>query len=413
MSPTNHSSRDVVVFLIATSCLIAVAVGGLAWNAGRARQNQALKTQTPIVADSDIQSTGKLAVQLPGHGNQNNFNATMMHGTGKLRWWWPTGNEFLYLLNLQGDEVVVDRVSVFTGEATRIAELEQRWYDDAFITEDRIYLLRTDTRGRYQLLADIYSIPERRRVATRNLLDLPLHSFGELAKAIWNPNGSSLSLTMVQFSRENDQSFRTYVIELQTGLPITMPGSESFLDNHQALAFSNDGSRLFLIHNHRGTPSETENQGRSLVVLDTRSGESESIAIPGLPRMLPIAFSDDAERVAFASHSDVQIWNPRTGKKTATVPTHTDGEPPWRVLKLELFAEGDLIAVADQRTVSVYATETGSRVSRFPDVPPNDQVPIRPVFLGRNTQGIVFIGTSMEDSQSLSHPGAVDASNDV
>lgn len=407
MSRTNNGWRDVVIFLIATSGLIAMAVGGLAWNAGRVRQKQALKTQVPNIDDSDIQSTGRLAVQLPGHSNQKVVNATMMPGESKLRWWWPAGSEFLYLLNLRGDEVAVDRISVLTGEGTRIAEIEQRWYDDAFGAEDRIYLLRTDTRGRYQLIADIYSISESRMVATRPLLNLPLHFGTRPPTALWNPNGSSLALTLVQPSRANGQSFRTYVIELQTGLPITMPDSEPFLDNRRAFAFNNDGSRLFLIQNNRAASAEAENEnkGRSIVVLDMQSGESESIAIPTLPQMLPLAISDDAERVAFAFHSSVEIWNTRTGKKTATLPARTDGGSFGQALKVEFFAVGDFVAVADERTLSVYTTETGTRVSRFPDVPPNDQSQILPIFLGRNNGEIVVIGTSFEGLEYLSDPG--------
>ncbi|EMI46123.1 hypothetical protein RRSWK_01380 [Rhodopirellula sp. SWK7] len=325
----------------------------------------------------------------------------MMPGDSELRWWWPAGSEFLYLLNLRGDEVAVDRVSVLTGEGTRIAEIEQRWYDDAFGTEDRIYLLRTDTRGRYQLIADIYSISESRVVATRPLLNLPLHFGSRPPTALWNPNGSSLALTLVQPRRANGQSFRTYVIELQTGLPITMPDSEPFLDNRRAFAFNNDGSCLFLIQNNRGESAEAENEnnGRSIVVLDMQSGESESIAIPTLPRILPLAISDDAERVAFAFPSSVEIWNTRTGKKTATLPTRTDGGAPWRVLKVEFSAGRDLVAVADKRTISVYDSETGTRVSRFPDVPPDDQAPIQPIYLGRDNGQIVVVGTSQESGE--------------
>ncbi|TWT84794.1 hypothetical protein CA13_62740 [Planctomycetes bacterium CA13] len=405
MSRTNRALRDVAVFLFATTCLIALAGGGLVWNAGRVRQKQALKTRVPNIDDSDIQSTGKLAVQLPGHSNQNVVNARMMPGESKLRWWWPTNSEFLYLLNLNGDKVAVDRVSVLTGEGTRIAELEQRWYDDGFGTEDRIYLLRTDTRGRYQLIADIYSISESRVVATRPLLNLPLHFGTRPPTALWNPNGSSVSLTMVQFSRNNEQSFRTYVIDLQTGLPITMPDSEPFLDNRRAFAFNNDGSRLFLIQNNRAASAEAENEGRSIVVLDMQSGESESIAIPTLPQMLPLAISDDAESVAFAFHSSVEIWNTRTGKKTAALPARTDDGSIGQALKVEFFAVGDFVAVADERTLSVYTTETGTRVSRFPDVPPNDQSQILPIFLGRNNGEIVVIGTSFEGLEYLSDPG--------
>lgn len=406
MSRTNRGPRDVAVFLIATSCLIAAAVGGLVWNAGRVRQNQTQESQVPNIDDADFQSTGKVAVQLPGHSNQSVVNAMMMPEDSTLRWWWPAGSEFLFLLNLQGDKVIVDRVSVLTGKGTRIAELEQNRYNDAFGIEDRIYLLRTDTRGRYQLIADIYSMSENRMVATRSLLDLPLHFAARPAKALWNPNRSLVSLSVVEFSRDNAQSFRSYVLDLQTGLPIKLPDSEPFLENQRALAFSNDGSRLFLIHNHHVTSSEAENanEGRSIVVLDTQSGESRSIAISGLPQILPLAISDNAERVAFAFHSKIEIWNTLTGTKTATLPARTDGGSPWQVLKVEFFAGSDFVAVADARTFSVYATETETRVSRFPDVPPNDQVPILPMFLGRNTGEMVVIGTSLVGLESLSRP---------
>ncbi|MCM2372347.1 WD40 repeat domain-containing protein [Aporhodopirellula aestuarii] len=404
MSRTNKGSRDVFVFLIATLCLIAVALGGLVWNAGRVRENHSQETQTPSIDDSDIQSTGKLALQFPGHGSQNIVNATMMPGDSKLRWWWPTGSEFLYLLNLRGDEVAVDRVSVLTGEGTRVAEMKQRWYDDAFGTEDRIYLLRTDTRGRYQMIADIYSISENRMVATRPLLNLPLHFGSRPTKAVWHPNGSSLAFTVAQSSRDNVLSFRTYVIDLQTGLPIEMPDSEPFLVDHRALAFNHDGSRLFLIRNSRAASPEAEKKERSIVVLDTLSSEIQSIAIPALPRILPLAISDDAERVAFAFPSRVEIWNTRTGEKTATLPTRTDGGSPWRVLKVEFFAGRDLVAVADERTLSVYATEMGARVSRFPDVPPDDQESIQPIFLGRDNGQIVVVGTSLDSVESSYFP---------
>ncbi len=399
MSRTNKGSRDVFVFLIATLCLIAVALGGLVWNAGRVRENHAQETQAPGIEDSEIQSTGKLAVQLPGQSNQNVASATMMPGDSTLRWWWPTGRKFLYLLNLHGDEVAVDRISVLTGEGTRIAEIKQRWYDDAFGTEERIYLLRTDTRGRYQLIADIYSISEKRMVATRPLLNLPLHVGSQPTKAVWHPNGSSLAFTVAQSNRDNVRSFRTYVIDLQTGLSIRKHDSEPFLDNQRALAFSNDGNQLILIGNNGATTPEAKNDGRSIFVLDMRTGQSESIAIPALPRGTPFAIDDDAGRAAFVFHSSVEIWNTRTGKKTATLPTRTDGGAPWRVLKVAFSAGGALVAVADERTFSVYETETGTRVSRFPDVPPNDQASIKPIYLGRNKGQIVVVGTSHESGE--------------
>ena len=404
MSRTNSGRRDIVVFLIATTCLIAMAVGGLAWNAGRVRQKHAKETQAPGIDDSGIRSTGKLTVQLPGQSSQNVASATMMPGDSTLRWWWPASSEFLYLVNLRGDEVTVDRVSVLSGTGSRVAGIQPNRYGDAFGTEDQIYLLRTDTRGRYQLIADIYSISENRMVATRPLLNLPLYFGSQPTKAVWHPNGSSLAFTVAQSSRDNVRSFRTYVIDLQTGLQIEMPDSEPFLDNQRALAFNHDGSRLFLMQNSRAASSEEKKEERSIVVLDTLSSEIQSIAIPALPRVLPLAISDDAKRVAFAFPSNVEIWNTRTGEKTATIPTRTDGGSPWRVLKVEFFAGSDLVAVADERTLSVYATETGARVSRFPDVPPNEQGSIQPIFLGRNKGQIVVVGTSSDSVESSYFP---------
>ncbi|WP_286178011.1 hypothetical protein [Stieleria mannarensis] len=404
MSGTNSGSRDIVVFLIATSCLIGAAVGGLAWNAGRVRRQQTQSTRSRDVKDADIQSTGKIAIQLPGHSSQSIVTATMMPGESRMRWWWSAGSEFIYLLNLQGNDVVVDRVSVLTGKGTRVAEIEQRWYHDAFGTDDRIYLLRTDTRGRYQLIADIYSMSENRLVATQSLLDLPLPSrLVPSPKGIWIPDGSLVSMTVLQYGPNNESSTRTLVIDLQTGLPIETPESEPLLDNLKALAFSSDGSRLFLIHYHLAASSEAKHESPSLVVLDTQSGESQSIAIAGLPRMRPLAISDDAERMAFAFHSKVEIWNTLTGEKTASLPVRSDGRSPWEVVKVEFFAGGDFVAVADARTLSVYASDTGNRVSRFPDVPPNDQAPIMPIFLGRNRGELVVVGTTLAGDQSLSH----------
>ncbi|EMB14913.1 WD40 repeat domain-containing protein [Rhodopirellula europaea] len=398
MSRTDNGWRDVAVFLIATTCLIAMTIGGLAWNAGQVRQKQALRTRAEF-EELDIQSHGKLTLQLPDQSSQNVASALMMPGDSTLRWWWPANSESLYLLNLNGDEVTVDRVSVLSGEGIRVAEIKRRRYDDAFGTEDRIYLLRTDTRGRYQLIADIYSISESRMVATRPLLNLPLHFASRPTKAVWHPNGSSVAFTVTQSSRDNTRSFRTCVVDLQTGLPIKMHNSEPFLENQRALAFSIDGNQLILIGNNGATTPEAKNEGRSIFVLDMRTGRSEANAIPALPRIHPLAISDDAERVVFAFPSSVEIWNTRTGKKTATLPTRTDGGASWRVLKVEFSAGRDLVAVADERTISVYDSETGTRVSRFPDVPPNDQAPIQPIYLGRDNGQIVVVGTSQESDE--------------
>lgn len=402
MTDGKKSTRDVLVFLLATVIVIGIAGGAVLWNARgiekRREPERKANLQTQSIETVDIRLS---------YGNGSQFSsAGMMPGSEKMSWWRPIGSQSIYLASLFGPKPTITRISTSTGIGSRIATLGNHQYDDAHSSnENEIYLLRIDSsNGRFRLVGDIYSVADGRILGKRTLL----HSHrlaGYQTTTLWNPNGSTLAVTTGQFNYANKQTPRTHIIELQTGTPITFANGSTFLDHQRAIAFSRDGRRLILIEEKLEVDSEPAKTGRSVVVVDQQTGKQSSTAISGFPSMIPLAISDDAKWVAYASNQEVQLWNTQTGEKTTTLRARSDGHPPGERLKVKFLADGELIGVADVRTVSVYETETGIRISRYPDVPPNEQLEVTPLYLDRHHSELIFVGSSLVRQDSKFVPG--------
>lgn len=306
----------------------------------------------------ETQTVGTMDLHLSDDARHRIFSASGMLYVNGMSWWRPIGSEYLYLrATLGGRRWLI--VSRHRRESHRGL---LHWKINATKTLTvRMKMKSTCREPTYtHSVEDIVCWATSIWSQKTDWLRRGLYLIYRVVQAHWSGRFG------IQMDQRCQSRWLTTVARVGEVLVLTsshcrletteLASENASLNRQGAIAFSKDGSRLFLIDDKTEGNSELAEAGRAIVVFDQQTGKQTSTKFSNLPPMLPLAISDDAKWVAYAFPANVEIWNTEKGEKTTTLLAQTDGGWPWQTLKAKFLAGGDLIALADRRILGVYET---------------------------------------------------------
>ncbi len=325
------------------------------------------------------------------------------HSQGNEYWWMTADGQGVFVAK-SGREVKLLKINLESAEVTEIGTVPAKQYSGIRGNRAIIHLIRVDTAdNRYRLITDVFSIEQRRIVATRTLIDLPRQPSKFPTRLFWDDRLQSLAVSVNDRPGVPAQFRGLHVVNLSTGfehLPknasSAAPGSD--LTRMVPLRFDASGHHLLLSQR-----SETgEESGSLLHEFGLETGTLKRIGADTLPAKVPICINHDATLAVYSGADGYELWRVNEGKLLGTIARARSEFSGLGIPLLRFVGNGNVLAISDGTHLRHFsgfaAIPTGQEPAVLEhQIQPSDPVSPRadfvPVFLSSHMETLIHFGT--------------------
>ena len=324
------------------------------------------------------------------------------HAQGNEYWWMSADGKSVFVAK-GGGEVTLLKVNIESAEVTEIGTVPGKQYCGIRGNRTIIHLMRVDTAdNRYRLITDVFSVEQRRIVATRTLIDLPRQPSKFPTRLFWDDRLQTVAVSVNDRPGVPAKSRILHVVSLFTGFE-HLPKNTGSVASGPGLAemiplrFDASGHRLFLSQGG-GAGSKVGSRLHEFG-LDTRT--LKRIGAATLPGKVPICINHDATLAVYTGADGYELWRVNEGKVIGTIARNgSEFSGRGRPL-IQFVGNGNVLALSDGAHLRLFsgfaAIPSGQESAVFEhQIRPSDSVSpgadFVPVFLSSHRDTLMHFG---------------------